>query len=129
MRVVAQNAPEAILDNLDEEGPDGDEDMRDANEEDAANGSKSQDLDAHQRPTHQGSPGRLTTQHGPTTQPAPEPTHGSRSREILVQTQSHHTPKMIPLDGRPLTARDKRQKATSARRSARRLAQRLGSHS
>ena len=32
-KVVAQNAPEYLLDNLDEEGPDGDENMRDADEE------------------------------------------------------------------------------------------------
>lgn len=116
-RLVAQNAPEALVDDVDEGEPENDETMLDVDEDDAANGPKSQDPTAnHHHTTHHHSPGR------PATQPPPYITYGAPSGATLIQTQRHHTPKMMPVDGSALTARDKRQKSTTARRALRRMA-------
>lgn len=115
-RAVAQNSPEDLLGGTEEEESECKKNMRDVYEEETANGTKSPDSNLQDLSTHHHSPGRPTTQHPPRV------VYGTASRSVTVQTQKHHTPKVVLLDGSVPTARDKRQKATTARRSARRLA-------
>ena len=118
-RVVAQNSPEDLLGGMEEEESECKKNMRDVDEEETANGTKSQDSNLQDLSTHHHSSGR------PTNQYPPGVVYGPASRSVTVQTQKHHTPKVVLLDGSAPTARDKRQKATTARQSIRRMAKKL----
>ena len=116
-RVVAQNAPEDLLGGMEEEEPECEKNMRDVNEEETANGTQSQDPNPQDLSTHHQPSGRPTNQHPPRI------VYGAKSGSAMVQMQKHHTPKVVLLDRNAPTKRDKRQKATTARRSLRRMAQ------
>ena len=115
-RVVVRAAPDFLSDNIScEDESNSEENTGDAEPVEVASGQQ-----PHHPATHRPS-ASISSPHHPATQRPPKVTHG---KQVLIQVQQHHTPKSLPLDGSPVTARDKRQKATTARRSQRRMAKR-----